>query len=448
MKKFFSRFFLILSLIILFTSSNYLFTVHKFNHNDVINTINELCSNTYNGRLAGTVENDMTAEYVKRQFIDNNLAPLDADYFQYFSTPCPVRVDGMPYLKITDSNGRTIKEYIYSIDYKEDMLNFRTNNFSCVKKNILGASEDSLQLSQGDNSFLIYTSDNDSLNFRSSFICDSKCSMYIIATKKTLEDVKIYINKGYTVKCFIPYTTKEKQLKNVTAYIKGSNPLLCPMVISAHFDHMGSDILGNVYRGALDNASGISYLMELSKYINTLGTPERDIIIVGFNAEEFGCKGSESFVNKYCALLKGGDELNFDMVGSSLSSPIDIMGGKNDTVENSELIRTASQICKDKNAYFNYSFEDASDHEFFRKNGISAITFCDNDISRIHTTNDIPKYIDTKGIDRCFNISSYEIINNCFKNAFLILYYKQISIISLICTLFLSVILVKENRKV
>ena len=113
MKKFFSRFFLILSLIILFTSSNYLFTVHKFNHDDVINSINELCSNTYNGRLAGTVENDMTAEYVKRHFIENNLAPLDADYFQYFSTPCPVRVDGMPYLKITDSNGRTIKEYIY-----------------------------------------------------------------------------------------------------------------------------------------------------------------------------------------------------------------------------------------------------------------------------------------------------------------------------------------------
>lgn len=447
MKKIFIRFLLILSLIILYASSYYLIGVHSFNHNNVLNNINVLCSDTYNGRLGGTPENDMAAEYIKNQFVKNNLLPLDTGYFQYFKTTCPVKTDGMPYFKITNAKGEDIKNYIYSIDYKEDMLNFKCNNFKCTKRNIIKSDESTIQLCKGNDNFLIYCPQNDTLNFRSSFICDSKDSMYIMVTKKTLNEVKNYINKGYILRCFIPYATKEAQLKNVTAYIKGSNPLLSPVVISAHFDHMGSDILGKVYRGALDNASGTSFLIEFSKYIRTLGTPERDIIVVAFNAEEFGCKGSESFVNSYCSQLKGGSTFNFDMVGSSLSCPLNIMGGKNDTVASSDLMRSVSNICKDKKAYFNYAFEDASDHEFFRKNGIAAVTFCDNDTSRIHTTQDLPKYIHTDGIDRCFNIASYEIIDYCFKNSFLILHCNEIFLASLSLTILFSIAAVKKNRK-
>ncbi len=45
-------------------------------------------------------------------------------------------------------------------------------------------------------------------------------------------------------------------------------------------------------------------MLELVKYIKSLGTPNRDIIFVSFNAEEFGCLGSKAFVDKYYSKIK------------------------------------------------------------------------------------------------------------------------------------------------
>lgn len=132
------------------------------------------------------------------------------------------------------------------------------------------------------------------------------------------------------------------------------------------------------------------------------------------------------------------------MVGGNKSVPLYIMGGKQDT-KNSPLIKELSSICTKGKITFNYLFEDASDHEYFRKQNIDAVTLCDADSSRIHTPNDKISFIDTSSIDRCFKVVSPEIIKYGFGSNFFIVYHMEIFYTSICCVL-LSVILLCQNK--
>lgn len=424
-------FFLVIFCILLSLSFQFYFSIHSFNSNSVKKYIDYLSSDNLKGRLAGTIENDAAAIYVKNQFESNGLGPYQGSYFQQFHTLSPKRINGKPYLTVTDKKGLLIKEYKYGEDYKEDLLNFRKNNISFDNENRISFSGEHLQVEKENNYFLFYTPENNKLNFRSSFIHTSPYSMYIMATKSTVKELQYYLKSNYTVNCFIPFEAKEASINNVISYIEGKDPFLPPLILSAHFDHIGTDLSGNVYSGALDNASGTAFILEMSKYIKSLGKPERSIIFAAFNAEEFGCLGSKAFVDKYINNLKGSKVLNFDMVGTNNSVPLYIMGGGKDT-ENSSFIKEASAICSKNKIDFSYLFEDASDHEYFRKQNIDAITLSDSDTTRIHTPNDKSNFISLTNIDRCFKLASTEVIKYGFENNLILLYYKEIFLASLV----------------
>lgn len=441
MKKSLIYFLLVIFCTLFYFSFQCYFWIHPFNHTAVKKNIEYLSSDSFKGRLAGTLENDEAAVYIKNSFKDNGLMPYNGNYIQSFDTIYPRKTSGNPYLSITDKNGLIIKEYKYGIDYKEDLLNFKENKLSFNKQDKITISKEYLQIQKDDNFFLFYSPENNTLNFRSSFINSSPHSMYIMVTKNTLKELQTYIKDNNTINCFIPFEARKTTLNNIVAYIKGKSPNSPPIILSAHFDHVGTDLSGKVYNGALDNASGTAFLMEISRYIKSLGTPYRNIIFVGFNAEEFGCLGSKAFVDEYKDSIKGSKAFNFDMIGSSKDTPIYIMGGKKDT-KDTPLIKETSSICLKDGINFNYLFEDASDHEYFRKQGIDAVTLCDADSSRIHTPNDKYSFISTDSIDRCFKITSNEIVKYGFNNNLLLMYYKETIFISLlgiiVCYRFLS----------
>ncbi|MDF2881326.1 MAG: peptidase family protein [Clostridiaceae bacterium] len=442
MKKLINTYILTILLVFLFSTFQICYYIHPFKSSRVIDYISYLSSDSLKGRLAGTVDNAMAAQYVKEQFQSENLLPYKGSYYENFSVKYPYKMDNKPYLKIYNQNKQLVKEFNYGIDYKEDMLNFKIKNISFNVNDKVTFSDSTTQVTKGDHKVFFYVPEKNNINFRSSFINDSSVSLLIMVTQKTNEEIENMLKKGYTVSCYIPYEVKDAQINNVTAYIKGKNPKLSPIIISGHFDHVGTDLNGTVYNGALDNASGISFVMELSNYVKSLGKPERDIIFVGFNAEEFGCLGSKEFVEKYKSDINGAKVFNFDMIGSNNSVPLCIMGGNKDT-NNTPLIKSAANICKSNKIYFNYLFEDSSDHEYFRKENIDAITFIDNDLSRIHTPNDKVSFIDSKSIDRCFGIVSQEVIANAFNNNFLYFYYKEIMGISL--TLIFAILLLNRD---
>lgn len=88
---------------------------------------------------------------------------------------------------------------------------------------------------------------------------------------------------------------------NVAAYLPGSDPLLNDefLVYTAHLDHIGElhgkghdDTINN---GALDNASGISVMLETARLFTERDAPRRSILFLAVTAEEKGLVGSEYF---------------------------------------------------------------------------------------------------------------------------------------------------------
>lgn len=435
MKNNIIKFALSLSLLLFCCSFQFTFTLYSFNHTEVKNYIDYLSSDNFKGRLAGTLENQEAAAFIKGEFKKLDLIPFEGDYYDPFTAPYPNKLNQSPFLKILDKNGKTIKDYKYNEDYKEDMLNFKKNNLNFSKKDTIKMNTTALQIIKNNEKYIFYVPEGSNLSFRSSFISTDSNSLYIMITQKTFDEVKDYISKGNTVSCYVPFEIKDAKLNNVIGYIKGRNSKAAPLIISGHFDHLGTDLNGTIYSGALDNASGISFVLEFAKYIKSLGTPERNIIFVGFNAEEFGCIGSNKFVEKYKDCLKGAKAYNFDMIGSNNSVPLSIMAGEKDTV-NSEFMRSLTSTLSSEKVSYSCRFENSSDHEAFRNNDIDAITFCDDDMTRIHTPSDKSLFISTKSIDRCFSVASVEVIKQAFDGNPMLIHYKTILMVS-----FFSIIL-------
>lgn len=85
---------------------------------------------------------------------------------------------------------------------------------------------------------------------------------------------------------------------NVIGMIEGSDPELknSYLIISAHYDHLGigeSVNSDSIYNGALDNALGVSVMLELAKSFSSLESkPKRSIIFIATTGEEKGLLGS------------------------------------------------------------------------------------------------------------------------------------------------------------
>ena len=81
---------------------------------------------------------------------------------------------------------------------------------------------------------------------------------------------------------------------NVAATCRGTRPASGVIVLSAHYDHLGSRA-GKVYHGADDNASGVAVLLELMKVCRERPF-SHTIVFVAFDAEEQGLQGAKAFV--------------------------------------------------------------------------------------------------------------------------------------------------------
>ena len=83
--------------------------------------------------------------------------------------------------------------------------------------------------------------------------------MYFLS-KDAIASMRDYISKGLTIECYIPFEEEITTVQNVIGVIEGRDKNLAPIVLSAHFDHLGTDLAGTVYGGALDNASGTAFI--------------------------------------------------------------------------------------------------------------------------------------------------------------------------------------------
>ncbi len=97
----------------------------------------------------------------------------------------------------------------------------------------------------------------------------------------------------------ITQQNEQLQLSNVVGMIPGKSKPDEFVIFSGHYDHLGigkPNAAGDsVYNGANDDASGITAMLMLAKYFNTLKNNERTLVFAAFTAEEVGGYGSRYF---------------------------------------------------------------------------------------------------------------------------------------------------------
>jgi Zn-dependent M28 family amino/carboxypeptidase len=154
------------------------------------------------------------------------------------------------------------------------------------------------------------------------------------------------------------------------------------VIYSAHWDHLGigkPDANGdNIYNGALDNASGISHLIEQARAFAKGPRPDRSVVFLAVTAEEKGLLGSEYYAaNPLYPLSKTVGVLNTDSMG--LNGP-----EKNFSISGTAKLDLLDDLIAEGKKQGRYFTADPhpesggfyrSDHFSFAKVGVPAISF-------------------------------------------------------------------------
>lgn len=410
-------------------------SIDTFDSKDVKNNIEFLSSEKFAGRLCGTKENDNVSNYISETFKSLGLKPLDSDYKESFQVVTPIKNNTSAKLQITNSE-KVIKDFKYGEDFKEDMLNFKISDVTLSSDDSINISPSSISFRKGKDIFLFYVSKENNFNFRSSFVYESPISFAIAISKETYDYMIKSLKKDLKISVTLPYKLVNTETFNVVGKIEGRNNDNPPLILTAHFDHMGIDCLNNLYCGALDNASGTSFLLELASYLSSLPKPNRDIIFVALNGEEFGLLGSQKFSSKYKDILKDAKVINFDMIGAK-NYPITFIRGSKSIDMPSPLLKNFENICLTKNQDYNIKYEDSSDHASFINNNFDALTICHSDVSKIHTPSDKVENISTDSVDNVFKIVDNYLVNELYPKSKLFIFNPTLHAISFVCFLVL-----------
>lgn len=169
---------------------------------------------------------------------------------------------------------------------------------------------------------------------------------------------------------------------NVVGLLPGKKHADETVVYSAHWDHLGigkPDENGdNIYNGALDNASGISHIIEQARAFAKGPRPDRSVVFLAVTAEEKGLLGSEYYAaNPLYPLGKTVAVLNTDSMG--LNGP-----EKNFSISGTAKLDLLDDLVAEGKKQGRYFTADPhpesggfyrSDHFSFAKVGVPAISF-------------------------------------------------------------------------
>ncbi|OFZ20969.1 MAG: hypothetical protein A2X94_06445 [Bdellovibrionales bacterium GWB1_55_8] len=197
----------------------------------------------------------------------------------------------------------------------------------------------------------------------------------------------------------------EIRLTNVLGRISGRNSALEPVVIGAHYDHLGlgwpdahAENRGKVHPGADDNASGVSVLLEVARAFGARSragvTFERTIVFAFFTGEEGGLLGSRHFVKtaqeKYVAMI------NLDTVGRIASGSFQVLG-TGSAKEWSGLFKGVEFMTSVPLSLVPQDF-GGSDQRSFREIGVAAVHFFSGPTADYHRPSDTAEKLDYAGM--------------------------------------------------
>ncbi len=197
------------------------------------------------------------------------------------------------------------------------------------------------------------------------------------------------------------------KLINVIGVIEGTDENLKdnPIVISAHYDHLGfgwPDVhkgdKGKIHYGADDNASGVAILLELAKTMGKSVKPKRTIIFLACSGEEAGLIGSKYFVAHYKDYFKGQifADLNIDTDGSLFDKKLMVLNAN--TAREWKFIFMGTDYTTGVKSEVIEKELDASDQFAFIEQGIPAVQLFTGATANYHRPSDTYDKIDAKGM--------------------------------------------------
>ncbi len=127
----------------------------------------------------------------------------------------------------------------------------------------------------------------------------------------------------YSKKVTFDYTYESKKINqrasNVVGFIEGTDKKEEYVILTAHFDHLGTRN-GNIYYGADDDGSGTCAVIEMAEAFSKAKAagngPRRSVVFMTVSGEEKGLWGSEYYSDHpLFPLAKTSVNLNTDMIG-------------------------------------------------------------------------------------------------------------------------------------
>ena len=202
---------------------------------------------------------------------------------------------------------------------------------------------------------------------------------------------------------------EDAEASNVCAVLRGSDPELAAeaIVYSAHMDHVGKRMDGDVFNGADDNASGSAGLLAIASAFAKAGAPpRRSVIFLSVSGEELGLWGSQYYSDHSTwALDKLVANINTDMIGRS--------GPESGVMEVtvtpsyrhpkfSSIVRDAAVFADAMGMTFSSGdkYYERSDHYNFAKKGIPVVFFCNGEHEDYHQVTDHADKLDAEKMQR------------------------------------------------
>ncbi|HTM43681.1 MAG TPA: M20/M25/M40 family metallo-hydrolase [Polyangiaceae bacterium] len=240
----------------------------------------------------------------------------------------------------------------------------------------------------------------------------------VIAKREAFAPVLAELSQRHAVRAnlSVALTFEKQPAFNVVARLPANAPanqvLPGAIVIGAHYDHLG---MGGSYSrapdvtaphpGADDNASGVASVLEIARTLSEAKDRARDVIFMGFSAEESGVLGSSHLVHEPPAGLDIKQiyaMLNLDMVGRLRDNKLTVLGVKTA----SEWESVVSPLCKEARVQCSLGGDGygPSDQTSFYSAGIPVLFFFTGTHDDYHKPSDTADRINAVGASQVASI--------------------------------------------
>lgn len=431
---------------------------------DMMSTIERLCSDDFDGRRAGSPQHYKVVDYLVSRFRANGLSTLNASGLDGYRQPLTLRYSLVrcdEEIKATISYARPgksgsvqrAKTFSYSSYNGKGGLNLHSKivfvgygvqdpgtgrddykGLDVVGKIVLwiagqpsgqklarpstGAQKMLTAYQHGAVACLAYRPAGISEEFGTNMgLADTIADFPCIAVDRSIASDLLGRDPGKANRGAVGADTRlrvtlvcdpARKTFNVLGIIPGTDPKVANEVVlvGAHFDHLGDDGSGRIFRGADDNASGTSVVLETERAMHLSGLkPRRTIMFASWTGEEGGLIGSNYFTaHPPFPLSEIVSNIELDMVGAGDPHIIRTTGAAAYPDHYRHISDSAADLGIKLDAD---SIRGASDHlAFVRKSVPSTLFYSGGEHPNYHTVRDVPGALNPKVLESAAKLAA------------------------------------------